>query len=99
MTEAEWVELHRQAEAAKVTVARYLVESALLPDRQTVPQRHALIATLLAARRQVSGAATNLNQLARVANSTGRVPLEVTEAADRMARGVDELEDVAGRLA
>lgn len=98
LTEEEWVELHRQAEAAKVTVARFLVESAVLGDRHRSPA-HAPIATLLTAKRQVAGAATALNQLAKVCNSTGKVPDEVADVARRMEETVDRLEDVTERLA
>lgn len=87
------MELDRQGEAAKVTVARYLVRvgptfrPAHGPPAPR-PDRHAA-----GGETRVSEAATNLNQLARVANSTGRVRAEVLEAAERMAQAVDELED------
>ena len=98
LTGAEMVEVRRRAATSGVSVARLLAESTLIGDRYTLGERRAVVAELLAARRQVAGAANNLNQLARVANSTGRVPFEVLEAAERMARAVGVLEDAAGQL-
>ncbi len=98
LTSSELDELRDRAESAGVSVARLLVESTLIGDRQTVSQRRATLAAFMVARRQVSGATTNLNQLARVANSTQRVPVEVEEAAARMVRTVEVLESAAARV-
>lgn len=95
LDDVEAEELARRAAVAGVTGPRYLVESALVGDRQTVSERRALIAAFMAAKRAAAGAANNLNQLARVANSTGRAPAEVVEAAVAM----DELGEVLGAAA
>lgn len=80
---------------------RFLLESALVGNRQTVSERHALYRTLLAARRSIAGAANNLNQLARVANTTGRVPAELEDVAEAMVSASAALEatlvELAGR--
>jgi len=99
LTETEWAELGRRAGALGVTVPRLLVESALVGDRQTVSERRAVLAAFMVAKRQASGAANNLNQLAKVANATGHVPAEVGDAAARMAKAVEALETAAGRVA
>jgi hypothetical protein len=95
LDDVEAEELARRAAVAGVTGPRYLVESALVGDRQSVSERRALMAAFMVAKRQVAGAATNLNQLAKVANSTGKVPVEVMEAAVAM----DELGEVLGAAA
>ncbi len=98
LTEEEYFEVRRRPAELGVSVARLMVESTLMGDRQTVSERRALVTAFLAARRQVAVAATNLNQLAKVANSTGRVPEEVAEAAERMERLGSVLDDAAERL-
>ena len=98
LDDVEAEELARRAAGAGVSGPRYLVEAALLGGRQTVSERRAVLAAFMVAKRQVSGAATNLNQLARVANSTGKVPAEVLEAAERMGRTVEALEAAAARV-
>lgn len=64
---AEDAALQKNAAAAGMTVARYLRETAL----GTVPQVKDTLAIheLQGIRRQVSGVANNLNQLAAIANS------------------------------
>jgi hypothetical protein len=72
-------------------------ESATLGDCHTVPQRHALIATLLAAKRQVAGAPTNLNQLTKMGHSSGEVPGDVVDVARKMEAAVGRLENMTER--
>jgi uncharacterized protein (DUF1778 family) len=99
VTDEEWVDLRERAEAAGVTVARFLVETATRAgDRTTVAQVTFLVRELQRAQRQVRGAATNLNQLAHVANGSGRLPAEVPEAAARMVETVEALEVAVDRL-
>ena len=66
-----------------VSVPRLLVEAALAGDGWTPTQRRGLVRELLAARRDLAGLATNVNQLARWANTVERFP---HEAAQRLAR-------------
>ena len=92
LSEREATVLDARAERAGVSVQRFLLESALIGNQQTVSERHALYRTLLAARRTVAGAANNLNQLARVANTTGRVPAELDDVSDAIVKASGALE-------
>src|SRR5512144_960559 len=64
-----------------VSVSRLLVEAATAGDGWTPAQRRALVRELLAARRDLAGLATNVNQLARWANTVEQFP---PEAAQRL---------------
>lgn len=64
----------------------------------TVLQRRAVAAELFGVRRLLVGVATNLNQLAKVANSTGRVPGEVPVAAAAVSRYLPRLAKVVAAL-
>jgi hypothetical protein len=99
LDEAEAAELARRAEKAGVSAPRFLVEAALLGDRQTVSERRAVVTTLMAAKRQLAGVATNLNQLTKMANSTQRIPGEIPDAIRRVDQAIDHLEDVADQVA
>lgn len=90
--------LEQLAAAQGVSVPRLLVEAALAGDGWTPTQRRALVRELLAARRDLVGLATNVNQLARWANTVERFP---REAADRLAlidRAVARIEQAVGGL-
>lgn len=64
-----------------------------------VLERRAVAAELMAVRRLLSGVATNLNQLARVANSTGQwTPAQVAAAAAAVIRYLPRLEAVVAAL-
>jgi hypothetical protein len=102
LSEREHAVLTARANQAGVSVQRLLVEAATLPGRTTA-ERHALYTTLLATQRAVTGAANNLNQVARGANSTGRLPVgwEATAAAVRsglaaLEAALDELRGTTG---
>jgi hypothetical protein len=77
--------------------------AALAGDRPTVTERHGLYRTFMAARRTLAGVGNNLNQLARVANTTGQVPANLagtTEALMAAARALEaSLADLGGVLA
>lgn len=77
--------------------ARLVVAEAGRPLR--VLERRAVAAELMAVRRLLSGVATNLNQLARVANSTGHwTPAQVAAAAAAVIRYLPRLEAVVAAL-
>lgn len=63
-----------------------------------VLERRALAAELFGVRRLLIGVGTNLNQLARVANSTGEVPTQVGVAAGAVQRYLVRLEAVVSAL-
>ena len=92
LSEREATVLSARAGRAGVSVQRFLLESALIGNEPTVSERHALYRTLLAARRTIAGAANNLNQLARVANTTGRVPAELEDVAGAIVKASGVLE-------
>lgn len=79
-----------RAEAAGVTPARLLAESAL--GNAPTPDRRVLVGELFAIRRQIQGAAGNLNQLARSANSGAHV-----DSAEVMA-ALDSWSELTARL-
>ena len=93
LSDREATVLEARAERAGVSVQRFLLESALVGNRQTVTERHALYRTLLAARRTLVGLGNNLNQLARVANTSGRVPGELGDVTDALMNAAAALED------
>ncbi len=97
LSEHEHTVLRTRAQLAGVSVQRFLVEAGVSPER-TGAERRALYTTLLATQRAVSGAANNLNQVARGVNSTGHLPTEwePTSAALRSALAALEaaLEDL-----
>jgi hypothetical protein len=98
VTADEEAKLQSRASEAGVTVARLLSESAL--GNAPNPSRRVIISELYAIRRQVQGAATNLNQLAHSANSGVFIDQsDVAETLDawfalveRMGKIVDEVE-------
>lgn len=91
--------LLRLALQHRVTVPRLLVEAAMSMDRvdggaiETPTQRAEAVQMLFGLRRQLGSMANNVNQIARVANTTGVVPsnYEATMSAIvRTAGAVDE---------
>src|SRR5271166_6402362 len=79
LSDAEIEELKRRATAGRVSVARYLVDGALgRPDTPT--ERRVRTAELARVERLLRGLATNVNQLAMVANATGKLPLATAPA-------------------
>lgn len=63
-----------------------------------VLERRGLAAELFGVHRLLRGVATNLNQLAKVANSTGHVPAEVAVAAAAVSRYLPRLKAVVAAL-
>jgi hypothetical protein len=98
VTADEEAKLQSRADEAGVTVARLLSESAL--GNAPNPSRRVIISELFVIRRQIQGAATNLNQIAHSANSgvfcsdtESTAALEQWFAlVDRMGKIVDEVE-------
>lgn len=78
----------------RVTVPRLLVESTLSRDGVLPAERKQLMVDLFAVRRQLSGVATNLNQLARRAN-VGELP--VVEVREEL-RHLREVAGPGGRI-
>jgi mobilization protein NikA/mobilization protein MobC len=63
-----------------------------------VVERRGVAAELFGVHRLLVGVSTNLNQLAKVANSTGRVPAEVPVAAAAVSRYLPRLKAVVAAL-
>jgi len=97
LSEREAAAVEARATFAGVSVPRLLVEAATRPERTTA-ERHALYTTLLATQRAVTGAAKNLNQVARGVNSTGHLPLEWEATAAAVRSGLAALEGTLSEL-
>ena len=80
-----------KATAEGLSVQRFLVESAMPEGRASLLARRALYREFFAARRDLHGACTNLNQLAHLGNQRREVPTGVEDC-------VDEVEAAMGRL-
>jgi hypothetical protein len=79
LTQSEADVIHEHAQAAGVTPARYLVQTAL--GNAPTGDRQVVIDLLLGIRRQITGEATNLNQLARAANEDVWFESDIAAAA------------------
>jgi hypothetical protein len=69
-----------------VSRQRYLVDSAVVTDDRTIPERRAMASQFSVLLRQVRALGNNVNQLAMVANSTSGVPAGTSEALEAIAR-------------
>lgn len=98
LTEEEHSVLVERAAAAGVSVPRFLIECGLDPTGVSPAERRAKFATFMAVRRTLAGAATNLNQLARWANTEHQWPVGAAPAADAVAVAAARLEVAIGEL-
>jgi hypothetical protein len=101
----EEARLRLMAGEQQVTVARLLAESALAGSGVNAAEHRQLAAELFAAKRLLASIANNVNQLAKVANSTGEVPPEMAATLDAVRRvaarieaSVQGLGEVTGRV-
>lgn len=99
VTDAEAAELRMKAAAMGMSVSRLLHESARSAHVETSTERKAAIAELFALRREVAGIATNLNQLARFANTYGVFPREAEEVTAEFRRLFPRVTAAVERLA
>ena len=90
LTAEEERRLIERAEAAGVTPARLLAEAAL--GNAPAPDRRVVVGELFAIRRQIQGAATNLNQLAHSANAG------VLVDDDEVAAALDTWSELTAKL-
>ena len=90
-TTLEEAQLAQRAAAQHVSIPRLMMESAL-SDRDTPTEWRHAIAELFAFRGQLTGAATNLNQLAKVANTEGHTPVGTAAGIEQLARVVDKID-------
>lgn len=79
--------LRRLALAHRVSVQRLLVESTMAAGAgESLAERRAVIANLFALYRLAANIANNVNQIAKVANTTGEVRLELAAVLDAVRR-------------
>ncbi|MGI8418790.1 MAG: plasmid mobilization relaxosome protein MobC [Nakamurella sp.] len=91
VTAEEEAALLRLANAARITVPRLLVESALRGGAVATEQRDALV-ELFAIRRLLAGVATNMNQIARRVNAGVQVGGELSGIMDAIRRVVTRID-------
>ena len=84
--------LRERAGELGVSVPRLMVEAAL-SGVETPAQRRVWIAELFELRRLLATVANNVNQLAKVANTSGELP-----AGERLSRTVGEVDEMLGAL-
>ena len=92
LTEAEREQLRARAAELGVSVPRLMVEAAL-EGRETPTERKQQIAELFEVRRLLATVANNVNQLARLANTTGELGMH-----GRLENALAEVEEVVGRV-
>ena len=87
-----------KAAAEGLSVQRFLVESALPGGRPSLLARRALYREFFAARRDLHGACTNLNQLAHLGNQRREVPTGVGGSAAEVEAAMVRLVELARLL-
>ncbi|WIB72598.1 MobC family plasmid mobilization relaxosome protein [Curtobacterium sp. MCBD17_026] len=102
-TDEEEARLLALAAPRKISVAKLLVESALSGGADaaasSAAMREDLLPALFHARRLLAGIATNVNQMAKVANATGSVPSETDATLVAVQRTADRLDELVADLA
>ena len=92
VTPEEEAQLAQRAGAQRVSVPRLLIESALSDTGETPTQRRAAMTELFAIRRQLAGLTNNVNQLARLGNTDGRLPVGTAAALQEIRDVVDKID-------
>lgn len=98
VTDVELEALRARAGEAKVSVPRLLVESALARGGDSVTARDQLATELFATHRTLAGAARNMNQVARKANTIHEVPTDFGAVFEDLRRVGMKLEQVVDGL-
>lgn len=99
LSEEEEAWLVPRAAGMGLSVQRLLVESAMGGGPGSVLVRRTLFEEFLAARRDLHGAAVNLNQIARLGNERRQVPDGVVEAVARLEVAQGRMDRLAGDVA
>jgi hypothetical protein len=101
MSEAERARLYVLEERTGRSASEILVSGALYAENsESLVERRALAAELMAVRRYLAALSNNVNQLARHANATDEFPAEARTALDRVrtiAERVNTTSDGLGR--
>ena len=87
-----------KAAAEGLSVQRFLVESAMPEGRPSLLARRTLYREFFAARRDLHGACTNLNQLAHLGNQKREVPAGVEESVAQVEDAMDRMLHLAELL-
>ena len=87
-----------KAAAEGLSVQRFLVESAMPEGRPSLLARRALYREFFAARRDLHGACTNLNQLAHLGNQRREVPTGAERCVAEVEAAMARLVGLAGLL-
>lgn len=102
VTPEEEARLVQLAEAARVTVPRLLIESALSMQTrpgETPTQRHDMLAELFAIRRLLAAVSNNVNQVARHANAGPEFPDDAHAVLGGVRRVVERIDATMERIA
>lgn len=84
------------ANAAGMTVQRFMVESALAQDHgETMTERRESLTRLMQLQGQLAAIGNNLNQLTKTANATGEVGRELTHSLAYLHRAVAAVTEAA----
>ena len=92
LTAAEREEIRERAQVAGVSVPRLLVEAAFSDHGETVTERRQSAVGLFVLHRELSGAAVNMNQVAKKANTVHEVPSEFGATMAQLRVVADKLE-------
>ena len=95
----EATRLEARAILAGVTVPRLLAESALAGQSETPTDRKDAIVELYRLRRDIAGIATNMNQIARFANTEKTFPAEAMRAVAEYRELVPRIQSIVDRMA
>lgn len=91
--------LRVHADELGVSVQRLLVESTLSAFQgETVTERRDLLTALFQLQRGLAAAGNNINQIARVANSTGEIKNELHESLEHLRATVNRIDEVLESL-
>ncbi len=99
ISERERAALSAKAERYGISVARLLVESALSKGGESRADRQALIMELAQIRTLLSRVSSNVNQIARHANTTGEFPDDAAAAVAAMRRLMIRIDATLGEVA
>ncbi|MGO2070044.1 plasmid mobilization relaxosome protein MobC [Glutamicibacter arilaitensis] len=91
--------LRVHADELGVSVQRLLVESTLSAFQgETVTERRDLLTALFQLQRGLAAAGNNINQIARVANSTGEIKNELHDSLEHLRATVNRIDEVLESL-
>ena len=98
LTDAERALLEARSEVSGESMAKILVDCALRPasagEGVDAGGVHELVAQLRDYRRQLVGVTTNLNQIARHANTTSEIPSSFSAVLEEIHRLHDDVNDI-----